>query len=534
MAFVVDDKALSDVFDEVTRLDSPRTFPLVRLAIVTAVVSAAAPYVTRPTRRLGQFLVLALALSAMYLGTGYPSDILAALFLGWGVAALVHLVFGSPGGRPTAPRSPRPSRSSAWRRATCTWLRRSRRAGRCSSREDDQGPLWVRVIGRDEADSQFLAKLWRSLVYKDSGPQLYLTRAQDVEHEAYTLLLARAGRGPGSRGRRRRYRRSRRGADRRTHSSTAASSPISSADDVDRRSPRRSVASGAARCTTRSIAHGELNTRNVMVVDGRPVIMDFTRRRPAPTNVGAPADLAELLTSTAVLVGDDRAIAALSAGSGCRRPPRRDPDAAGAGADPHHPTDAGQAQGGGQATRRAAQRRGEGRRCRRPRARRAAPGQPDEPDDGDRHAGRRRGAARPGRQPPGDLGHGQERRVVARRRSRSCCRSRRTSRTRSRSWAACRSASRSGRRPRPRSRCRSATSRSPRSAGSRSRSGSCRSAASTSRPRSAAGGLLSTVAQRGVPDPAVRHRGRALADHGRHRTDRHRVGRSRSCSSRSS
>ncbi len=48
----------------------------------------------------------------------------------------------------------------------------------------------MRVLGRDEADSQFLAKLWRFLVYKSSGPQLYLTRSQDVEHQAYTMLLA--------------------------------------------------------------------------------------------------------------------------------------------------------------------------------------------------------------------------------------------------------------------------------------------------------------------------------------------------------
>ena len=31
------------------------------------------------------------------------------------------------------------------------------------------------------------------MVYKDSGPQLYLTLVQDVEHEAYVLLLAERG-----------------------------------------------------------------------------------------------------------------------------------------------------------------------------------------------------------------------------------------------------------------------------------------------------------------------------------------------------
>ena len=58
--------------------------------------------------------------------------------------------------------------------------------------EDDDGPLHVRVLGRDEADAQFMAKLWRFLLYKDGGPTLHLTRLEDVEHEAYTLLLADA------------------------------------------------------------------------------------------------------------------------------------------------------------------------------------------------------------------------------------------------------------------------------------------------------------------------------------------------------
>ncbi len=90
------------------RLDDGPSFPVVRLAVVTAVICAAAPYVTRPVRRVGQALVLCLGLAALYLGTGSPNGVLAAIVLGWGVAAAVHLVFGSPGGRPTPRRSPKP------------------------------------------------------------------------------------------------------------------------------------------------------------------------------------------------------------------------------------------------------------------------------------------------------------------------------------------------------------------------------------------------------------------------------------------
>ena len=72
-----------------------------RIAIIVAVISVASPYLTRPVRRLGQLLVLLIALAALYLGATLPDGALAAVALGWTIAALVHLVFGSPGGRPT-------------------------------------------------------------------------------------------------------------------------------------------------------------------------------------------------------------------------------------------------------------------------------------------------------------------------------------------------------------------------------------------------------------------------------------------------
>ena len=101
-AVVVSDASLEKSLDIVTRLgDASPDFPVVRLAVVVAVVVHGAPYLTRPIRRIGQLLVLLLALSAMYLGIGDPNGVLAALALGWAIAAVVHLAFGSPGGRPT-------------------------------------------------------------------------------------------------------------------------------------------------------------------------------------------------------------------------------------------------------------------------------------------------------------------------------------------------------------------------------------------------------------------------------------------------
>jgi uncharacterized membrane protein YbhN (UPF0104 family) len=50
--------------------------------------------------------------------------------------------------------------------------------------------LEIVVYGRDAADARLLTKAGRFLLYRDSGPSLTITRLQQVEHEAYLILLA--------------------------------------------------------------------------------------------------------------------------------------------------------------------------------------------------------------------------------------------------------------------------------------------------------------------------------------------------------
>ena len=92
---------------------------MVRLAVVTRLavdLVLVAPVRHPPHTRVGQGLVLCLALAALYLGTGFPNGVFAAVVLGWGVAAAVRLVFGSPGGRPTGSAGGRrPDRARARR-----------------------------------------------------------------------------------------------------------------------------------------------------------------------------------------------------------------------------------------------------------------------------------------------------------------------------------------------------------------------------------------------------------------------------------
>ena len=130
----------------------------------------------------------------MVSGYGLPVAVLASLAVGVGVTAVVHLIFGSPLGLPSADEvrlllddldidavdvAPAPRQ---------TWG-----SGSSTARLDGDD-LDISVYGRDASDAQLLAKTTRFLLYRDSGPTLTFTRRQQVEHEAYlTLMAERAG-----------------------------------------------------------------------------------------------------------------------------------------------------------------------------------------------------------------------------------------------------------------------------------------------------------------------------------------------------
>jgi undecaprenyl-diphosphatase len=187
---VVEGSSIEHGLSLVTRLGSSPAFPAVRLALLVAVVRAAQPFVTRPTRRVGRALVVGGIVAPLYLGNASPNDVFAGLILGWAVAATVHLVFGSPGGRPTSEQVRRSLLELGITAEDVRLTSRQPRGFSLMAGTDAVGPLRVKVIGRDEADAQFLAKLWRFAVYRDSGPRLAITRLQAVEHEAFLMLLA--------------------------------------------------------------------------------------------------------------------------------------------------------------------------------------------------------------------------------------------------------------------------------------------------------------------------------------------------------
>ena len=293
---------------------SPSAYPSTRVAIIVAVIVAAAPYVTRPARVLGWLIVVLLGASALYLGAAFPNDLVAGVVLGVTVASLVHLVFGSPGTRPTIPQITDALARLGVEAHAVRFAPDQPTSSTLVLAEDEHGVLRIRVVGRDDAHHQLLAKLWTSLVNKGSTSRFVLTREQQVEHEAYLMLVAAqaevhvptvvvAGRaGP----------RAALLVQRPVEGTRLADlDPDAITDALLRRLWIDVEALRRAR-----VVHGDLDADHVIVVGEQPWIVAFDDAAISGDPHDHAADTAQLLASTAALVGDRRAVEAAVAVAG--------------------------------------------------------------------------------------------------------------------------------------------------------------------------------------------------------------------------
>jgi undecaprenyl-diphosphatase len=173
------------------------SFPVLQVALLSAVATAALPYLARGVQRIVEAGIALSALACAVGGHGLPLNVAGSLAIGWGATATVRLVFGSPLGLPSADDVRRlleelGIRSAEVRPAsTQAWGAARYRATEANPGDDPAGRLGVEVYGRDAADARLLAKVYRFVMYRDSGPALPVTRLQQVEHEAW--LTVRAG-----------------------------------------------------------------------------------------------------------------------------------------------------------------------------------------------------------------------------------------------------------------------------------------------------------------------------------------------------
>jgi uncharacterized membrane protein YbhN (UPF0104 family) len=287
---------------------NPR-FPVIQLAIATAVALAGLPYLSRPMRRLVIGAVSVAALCAVVGAYGLPLGVTAAVIVGWGTAAACHLAMGAPNGLPSAAEVTEAVRDLQVEVHGLTSMARQEWGVASFAGTDSEGqPLELAVYGRDAADAQWLRKMWRFCIYRDSGPTLVLNRLQQVEHEAYlTFLAAHAGT--------------------RVPEIVAAGrcGPARDAALVTRlpEGRRFSQVEGAAvsdhdldgflrsvlLLRASGISHGALSPETVLATAQGPVLRDFRRASSSAPAMRTNGDLAAAVAAVAVVAGIDRAVA---------------------------------------------------------------------------------------------------------------------------------------------------------------------------------------------------------------------------------
>ncbi|MFN8027660.1 MAG: lysylphosphatidylglycerol synthase transmembrane domain-containing protein [Acidimicrobiia bacterium] len=191
-AFLVGGDSVGDALKAAVDNSHAGRYPTVHLAVLGAVLLAAAPFLSRPLRRCGTLLFTLLVLGALYRQLGSTNAVFAGLVIAWASAAALHLIVGSPAGRPTT-RQVAVALDELGVPVSEVALapEQTRGFSRMLATAVGGEVLPVRVYGRDAAETRFAAKTWRTIAYKDSGPTLTFTRLQQVEHEALCMLRAR-------------------------------------------------------------------------------------------------------------------------------------------------------------------------------------------------------------------------------------------------------------------------------------------------------------------------------------------------------
>jgi undecaprenyl-diphosphatase len=286
-------------------------YPVTQLAVAMAVALTGLPFLSRPMHRIVSTALALAAVSAILGGYGLPFNVASSIAIGWGAAAACHLVMGSPIGLLSAGEVTAAVRDLRVDVQALTPVPAQAWGVQAFSGQDDQGRrLELAVYGRDAADAQWLSKVWRFCVYRDSGPTLMINRLQQVEHEAYLQFLAAqvgvlvsevvaAGR-CGPRG------------DAALVTRLPAGPRLAElpgdqvTDELIEEFLRSVVALRAA-----GIAHGALSPQTVVVASGRPCLRDFGRASSSAPAARTDRDLAAAVAVAAVVVGVDRAVAAV-------------------------------------------------------------------------------------------------------------------------------------------------------------------------------------------------------------------------------
>ena len=293
----------------VVRTGSGPAFPVPSVAAYVALAVALAPYVVRPLRLLLLVIAPFVALAAMYLGTGFPSDVIGGVWLGLAAGALVHVAFGAPGGRPSPAQITAALTELGLDPVTVDPVTVDASRATIMDAQLAAGTR-ARVVayGRDQRDGQVATRLWHAVMYRAPGVPVFGSRLQEVEHGGYALLVA----GQAGVNVPRLVRTGIAGPDAALLVTEAPEGrPLDELDD-DLDDVRLAAAwTELAALHAAGIAHGDLGADRLLLRDdGSVAFSDLGDAQLGTLQYWRDGDVAALLATTAALVGNDRAIGA--------------------------------------------------------------------------------------------------------------------------------------------------------------------------------------------------------------------------------
>jgi uncharacterized protein (TIRG00374 family) len=294
--------------------ESAPLYPVARVALVTAVLIVSGPQLVRPFRRVGWLIVILMFFLAIALGYGLPGDALGGLGLGLVSSSIVLVWFGSARGFPNINDVAAGLRALGVHVQDLTVAKYQRWGARSFDALTPTGePVLVRVYGRDAQDAQRVTIWWRSIWYRDAGPELTSSRLHQVEHEALLTIAAKSAGvhcpeiyavGEPSK-------------ELALVALSVEGRPIEEMDpdEVDD-AVLAELWQSVGILHAAGIAHGRLNEHAVRVDDRRPLIGGFNAASTAAPNERIQGDAAELLSSLASRFGTQRSVTLARQGLG--------------------------------------------------------------------------------------------------------------------------------------------------------------------------------------------------------------------------
>jgi glycosyltransferase 2 family protein len=279
------------------------------VAVVAAVLTAAAPWLSRRWRRAGWILLVGLMLTR-FLATPVSFDSLEAALLGWLAGAGVLVCLGGPSRRPTRDAVvaglsgvglavPRLSPASVDARGSTPYF----------GVTSDGSDVFVKALGEDERSADVLFRLYRRLTPRDFGDEKpFTTLRRTVEHEAFVALAARdlGVRTP----------RLRAFATAHPNGYVLAYEAIAgrSLDRLDDGDINDGVLAACwdlvGQLRQHRIAHRDLRLANIFLDDdGEVWLIDFGFSEMAASDLLLANDVAELIASSSLPAGPERAVA---------------------------------------------------------------------------------------------------------------------------------------------------------------------------------------------------------------------------------